>query len=177
MAVLSLPEMKAHLNITRTDNDAEIEMMIAAAEAAIAKRVGPLGPETITARVEGGGALILPRTPAVSVTSVTPLGSTAITTGLHLDQAAATVTYDNGAGFPPGYYDVTYEAGRATCPDDLLMALKELVRHMWTTQRGGSSRPGSQPSDALSNSLPGSAYAFPVRVEQLLAPHTQPGFA
>jgi hypothetical protein len=151
--------------------------VIASAEAALAKRVGPLGPESVTARVEGGGALILPRTPAVSVTSVTPLGGDAITSGLHLDQAAATVTYDTGAAFPPGYYDVVYEAGRAACPDDLLMALKELVRHMWSTQRGGSQRPGSQASNELSNSLPGSAYAFPFRVEQLLAPHTQPGFA
>jgi hypothetical protein len=72
---------------------------------------------------------------------------------------------------------VVYLAGRSTVPDDLLFAVKELVRHLWTTQRGGATRPGSQQSDAMSNTLPGAAYVFPFRVEQLLAPHEQPGFA
>lgn len=177
MTTLSLPEAKSHLNITKGDNDAEITMTIMAAEAAIAKRVGPLSTVTRTVRVDGGVALVLPVTPAVSLTSVTPVGGGTALTGLHLDTVGGVVTQDSGAGFPARYYDVVYVAGRAACPDDLLMAVKELVRHMWTTQRGGSQRPGSQPSDALSNSLPGSAYAFPFRVEQLLTPHVQFGFA
>lgn len=176
MATLSLSEAKTHLNISSSSNDAEIELVIAAAEAAIAKRVGPLASTNVTVRVEGGWSLVLPVIPAISLTTVTPVGGSALT-GLHLDAAAGVVTYDSGAGFPARYYDVVYVAGRAECPDDLLMAVKELVRHMWTTQRGGTQRPGSQPSEALSNSLPGSAYAFPFRVEQLISPHTQPGFA
>lgn len=175
MAALTVPVAKVHLNIKTGDNDGEIEAVIAAAEVAIAERVGPLAPTAVTVRVRGCLlALRLPVTPAISLTSVTPVGGTALTlSDLYLDADAGLVTYNSGDGFAEAFYDVVYQAGRAVCPDDLLMAVKELVRHMWATQRGGSQRPGSQPSDALSNSLPGSAYTFPFRVEQLIAPHLQ----
>lgn len=175
MAVLSATVAKVHLNIKTGDNDDEVEVAVKAAESAIAERVGPLEPTEVTARVGGYVmALRLPVTPAISLTSVTPVGGTALTpSDLYLAADAGLVTYGSGEGFAEAFYDVVYQAGRAACPDDLLMAVKELVRHMWSTQRGGSQRPGSQPSDALSNSLPGSAYTFPFRVEQLIAPHLQ----
>jgi hypothetical protein len=59
----------------------------------------------------------------------------------------------------------------------LLMAVKELVRHMWQTQRGPTRRPGSQPSESAANTVPGAAYLLPFRVSELIAPHLQPGFA
>lgn len=175
MPVVDLPSVKIHLNITKGDHDAELVSITLAAEAAIAERVGPLVSTSVTARVRGClPALRLPVTPAISLTSVTPVGGSALTlTDLYLDASAGLVTYNSGDGFPESFYDVAYQAGRAECPEDLRMAVKELVRHMWTTQRGGSQRPGSQASDALSNSLPGSAYVFPFRVEQLLTPHLQ----
>lgn len=179
MAALDLPSAKSHLNITASTNDAEIVATIAAAEAAISRHVGPLEPVDKTSRVDGyTSMLMLPVVPVVSLTSVTPVAGTALTVGdLFLDTEAGLIAYNAGGSFGARAYDVVYVAGRAECPDDLLMAVKELVRHMWTTQRGGSQRPGSQPSDALSNSLPGSAYTFPFRVQQLLAPHERPGFA
>lgn len=175
MPVVELPEVKVHLNITKGDHDAELVMTTVAAEAAIAERVGPLAATAVTRRVRGGSTTLgLPVTPAISLTSVTPVGGSALTLAdLYLNQSAGLVTYSAGDTFADDFYDVVYQAGRATCPEDLRMAVKELVRHMWATQRGGSQRPGSQPSDALSNSLPGSAYVFPFRVEQLLTPHLQ----
>lgn len=180
MSILILAQAKTHLNITVSTYDGEIQDTIDEAEAAIAKRVGPLVSTATTVRVRGmGDALVLPTTPALSLTSVTPVDGTALTLAdLYLDDAAGVVTYNSGGSFGAARaYDVVYNAGRASCPDDLLRAIKELVRHLWETQRGPTARPGSPVSEAMSNTIPGSAYVFPFRVEQLLAPHEQPGFA
>lgn len=176
MSVLLLTEAKEHLNIKGSAHDIELGDVIAAAEAAITARVGPLEPVSKTARIRGNGCLVLPTAPAVSLTSVTPVGGTALLLGdLYLDPESAVVTVTLGGAIPHGWYDVTYMAGREDCPADLMLALKELVRHLWGPQRGGAQRPGSQPSDAMSNTLPGAAYAFPFRVEQLIAPYESPG--
>lgn len=180
MSVVAPSEVKTHLNITGATHDGELQSFIDAAEAAIGERVGPLASTAHEARVRGGGtALVLPVAPAVSLTSVTPADSTALTlSDLYLNEDAGVVTYESGGSFSARHYDVVYQAGRATCPADLKLAVKELVRHLWTTQRGSAPRPGGGPlSDSTSNTLPGAAYVFPFRVEQLLAPHEQPGFA
>lgn len=178
MSVLSLDAAKAHLNVTGTKDDIEIAETIDAAEAAITKRVGPLEPTLKTVRVSGGSALVLPTTPAVSLTSITPVNGAALTLAdAYLDSEAGVVLNMWGGSFSSIAYDVAYVAGREDCPADLMLAVKELVRHLWKSQRGGAQRPGSQPSDAMSNTLPGAAYAFPFRVEQLIAPYERPGFA
>lgn len=179
MPVLDLAAARAHLSITGTTHDVELLSMVAAAEAVIGERCGPLSSTATTARVEGGRyALMLPKTPAVSLTSVTPVDGAALTLGdLYLDAQAGLVTYDSGAPFSARYYDVAYTAGRADCPDDLLLAVKELVRHMWQTRRGPTRRPGSEPSEGTANTVPGAAYLLPFRVSELIAPHIQPGIA
>lgn len=173
MSVLTLAEAKAHLNITDSGSDAELQTFVDAAEAALAARVGPLGPVTTSARVAGGGrTLLLPVAPAVSITSVTPVGGTALTlSDLYLDQTGGTVAYISDSPFTSYWYDVVYVAGRAlnACPDDLLMADKELLRHMWTTQRP-SGRFASPLADTAANTIPGAAYLL-FRVEALLAPY------
>lgn len=178
MSVLTLQQAQTHLNMG-AQHATELQSFIDAAEAAIAKRCGPLASTATTVRVDGGGfALTLPTTPALSLTSVTPADGTALTlTDLYLNTGAGVVTYNSGITFTARFYDVVYNAGRATVPDDLLMAIKELVRHMWQTQRGPTRRPGSQPSEATANTVPGAAYMLPFRVSELIAPHLQHGFA
>jgi hypothetical protein len=56
-----------------------------------------------------------------------------------------------------------------------LMAIRELVRHLWRTQRGPTRRPGSEPSESVSNTVPGAAYVLPFRVVELITPHVQVG--
>lgn len=182
MSVLSLTDAKSHLNISGVTHDDELEAMIDAAEAAIALRVGPLEGVSVTERVAGGSrALVVNRLPVVTLSSVTPVGGSALDTDDLTLSPAGVVTYAaSDTCFGERSYDVVYVAGRATCPADLMMAVKELVRHMWDTQRGGARRPGSPQSEAASNTLPGAAYLFPFRVEQLIAPHelsTVGGFA
>lgn len=175
MSVLTLDEVKEHLGFaptTTTADDAELQRFIDAAESAIGRRCGDLGPAASTARVEGGTAsLVLPTAPVVSLTSVTPVGGTAEDpTALYLNERAGTVERVDGSRFAARAYDVAFTAGRSVAPPDLLLAAKELVRHLWLTQRGAApGSPGALPD--LGDPVVGTSYSFPWRVEQLLAPY------
>lgn len=182
MSVLSLADAKKHLNMSAavTTNDTELQAIIDAAEAAIAAEVGPLEPTTITTRVRAnGGVLALPVLPVVDLTTVSGLGVASLTVAdLYVDETSGVVSYLNStSAVTTGIYDVTYRAGRAECPANLLLAVKELVRHLWEPQRGPTSRPGSRASDVAANTLPGAGYLMPFRVQELLAPYMLPGFA
>ena len=55
-------------------------------------------------------------------------------------------------------------------PPDLALATKELVRHLWLTQRGASpGNAGALPD--LGDPVVGTSYSWPWRVEQLIAPY------
>lgn len=177
MSVLTLADAKTHLNITGSTNDTELQAFIDAAEAAIGKRVGPLTSTSVTARVDGcAPALVLPTAPAISLTSVTPVGGSALTLAdLYLDTETAVIQWNRYGWFTADRYDVVYAAGRSTVPLDLLQAVKEMVRYLWDTQRGNA--------PASSGILPDSEPAFDPtsnaslwwRVEQLIAPHRNAG--
>lgn len=167
MSAVELEDVKAHLNLKSGVDDAELQAMIDAAEAAIAVRVGALEPTPVTDRLAINGAALLPQAPALSITSVTTLAGTAIdVSGLWVDPDAGVVRFVNPSYcFASGYYDVVYMVGRTQLPPDLQLAVKEMVRHLWTSQRGGGTRPGSAPDQ------PAPSYLFPYRVAELLEPH------
>jgi uncharacterized phiE125 gp8 family phage protein len=163
MSVLTLADAKTYLNITVATYDAELQTFIDAAEAAISQWVGPLAPVSVTKRVPGcAWNLWLPVYPAVSLTSVTVVGSATPLTlaDLHLEQDSGGVSYNGGSFFSASAYDVVYQAGRSSVPADLLMAVKELLREMWESQRGAAA-----------------PYLLTIKVEELIAPYTQVGFA
>lgn len=174
MSVLTLALAKTHLNIpsATTTYDTELQTFIDTAEAVLAQYCGPLEATAVTERLGGGvDTLVLRTSPVLSLTSVTPYQGSALTLAdLYLDTAAGLVTYNSGAAFTARHYTVVYSAGRSSCPADLLMGVKELVRHLWTTQRGGATRPGSQP---LETAPPGAGYLLPYRVQELIAQHRQ----
>lgn len=178
MSVVTLAEAKLHLNITANTDDAEIQTKIDAAEGAVVDKTGPLTNTSVTERVRGGGcALTVQVTPLVSVTSVTPAdGGTPLDVSQMTTDEAGVIEYLTGARFTDRWYDVEFTAGHGTAiPANLKEGVLELVRHLWDTQRGGSRRPGPPVSTAASNTLPGAAYLFPFRVEQLIAPFVQVG--
>lgn len=173
MSVVLLADVKLHLNIAVTTYDAELQTVIDAAEAILTKRVGPLASTAATIRLAGGvWELVLPITPVISLTSVTPSdAATALTlTDLHLETNTGRVSYNANRAFVARYYDVAYAAGRASCPEDLKLAVKELVRHLWMSQRGAGGRPGSATSDGTP---PAAGYLLPYRVQELIAMHLQ----
>jgi hypothetical protein len=174
MSVLLLADAKAYLNITSSTTDAELQVFIDDAEAVIGARCGALAAASRTSRVAGDGdlSLLLPTCPVVSLTSITPSEGAAVVLGdLHLNGDSGVITRNDGTGFASRYYDVTYMAGRASVPPDLLLAVKELVRHLWDPQRGAGVRPGSRPD------VPSPSYMLPYRVLELIAAYELPGFA
>lgn len=180
MSALTLSDAKAHLNISvvETDDDGELQDFIDAAEAAIGKKCGALASTSTTARVSGGTqTLVLPTAPVASLTSVAPVNGSAIDSALlYLDEAAGIVEYVDGSAFSERRYDVVFQAGRATVPADLLLAVKELVRHLWLTQRGAApGSPGALPNagefEFITDASVGRSFSFPWRVEQLMAAH------
>lgn len=153
MSALSLADAKKHLNITVADYDTELQTFIDSAEATIAQRIGPLSTVTVTARVPGyGWNLHLPIYPAVSLTSITVVGSTTTLTltDLYLEQDSGTVSYNGSSFFSASAYDVVYVAGRSPVPADLLMAVKKRLKLDWADQRGGA-RPGATTTEVVIN--------------------------
>lgn len=177
MSALTLSDAKEFLNVGNTTSDVELQEFIDAAEAALSAR----GIELATSaqksrRVDAGTyALALPDAPIVGLVSVTPITGTSLDLSLfYVNQEAGLVTYEDGSLFTPGSYDVVYTAGRETVSDDLLMADKLLVKHMWETQRGsGTRRPGAGGGDIVAPV----AGEWPPRVKELLVPYTGLGFA
>lgn len=173
MPVLERDAAKAYLNITSGAHDDVLQGFIDAAIAAIAAKVGPLEPTSISETVSSAGwPVVLRRPPAISLTSIVSGVTTADLDGITLDGPTGVVT-----GIPSGTWTVTYMAGREDLPGDLLLAVKEQLRHLWTTQRGPTKRPGSSPSEMTANTIPGAAYMMPFRVSELIAPHLYPGIA
>lgn len=175
MSVLTLPEVKAHLNITVTTYDDELQATLDAAEAVITQICGPLTPTTVTDRVYTQGTdFALRVTPVISLTSVTSVWATttADPTALFVSPAGVVSWSNRRNAFFPGYYDVTYVAGRNSVPESLRFGVKELVRHMWSSQQGGGARPG-QPATATA---PG--FLIPNMVREAIEPYVQDfGFA
>ena len=177
MSVLTVTQAKTHLNLSSAVSDAELQTFIDAAEAAIAEKCGPLAATATTERVKstGGPMLLLRTTPIISLTSVTPIGGSAYdVTLMEPDLSAGTIEWRSGASFAAGWYSVVTSAGRASVPADLLLGIKELVRHAWKSQRGGG-RHAARDADELSNTLLASVHTWPGSVTSNIGPHLQVG--
>ena len=176
-SVLSLADAKDYLGISDESGDVKLQGIINSAEATLTKRVGGLQATARTDRVRGGLELVLPVAPVISLTSVTEVGGNALSlTDLWVEPRSGVIAWLYGGSFAAtqfifNWYDVVYQAGRSVCPDDLREAIIELVIHMWESQRG--------PMNVLARSTeaPSSPYLLPYRVQELIAPYIQPGFA
>lgn len=171
MSLVSVPSLKAYLNITRDVSNTELQVIIDAAEAAIANYVGPLAVgDSTTVRVNGGAMLVLPAVPVDAVTVIeTPDGQVIDLALVTVNQASGLVYYnDNYSGFSSPVYDVTFTTGWATdsVPGDVVLAIMELCRHLWRPQLGGGSRANTGDAEA-----PGAGYMLTPRVEQLIEPY------
>ncbi len=174
MPTVTLPEAKAHLNIgSGTTQDAELTLFIDRAEAALGKRVGPIGATAKTERVRGGTATLrLNVDPVISLTTVTSTDGIAVPVDQLTILSGGRVVHTQAGYFPARFYDVVYQAGwAAPLPADLALAVLELTRHLWDTQRAVSGRIGGGSQDSAANTLPGAERLFPYRIEQLIAPY------
>jgi hypothetical protein len=96
-----------------------------------------------------GDTMILPDTPVISITSITAVvvGSAYASGDVRIDDAAnGVVQLVSGLTFTPGLYAVTYQAGWADVPDDVMLAIKEKTREFWRSQQGPSPRQVRRPA-------------------------------
>ncbi|NUS74940.1 MAG: phage gp6-like head-tail connector protein [Streptomyces sp.] len=183
MALLTLDEAKAQLDIDGSGQDTELRVYIEGVTAAIEAHVGPVEnrPVTETHDLPASGAtmLALHQTPAVTLTSVVALltGATGYdVSALDLDGPTGTVRRRDG-GRLYGPLRITYTAGRGEVPPTLNLAARIMVQHLWRTQYGaarGLSGVGGGDDFSVTEPIVGWGYAIPNRVLQLLEPYKLP---
>lgn len=175
-APVTLSDAKTHLNITASTYDTELQSFIDRAAAAAERRLGhPMVVASVVETHDGGApALRLRRVPehpgVVAITTVTEDGA-AVSSGGYVLNAAAGLLYRGTSSSPDTWASgtqnvvVTYTSGYATVPDDMKLATLELVRHLWTTQRGGMDGRNAFAGDDYPA---GSGWTFPRRVVEVL---------
>jgi hypothetical protein len=175
--VLSVAEVKAHLNVTDYADDSEILAFIDAAVGIAEGVVGSIENRTVTETHNGGRATVcLNVPPVVSVSAVTENGTSVAASGWDVSTNGVltrTSGYSTGV-FTSGFNNVsvTYVSGRSSIPADLRHALKELVRHLWETQRGSTTRKRSG-----DDYQPGAGFSLPNRVAEVLDRYRIAGIA
>lgn len=133
--------------------------------------VGPIVARSFTDRVTARlGRLILPRTPAQSVTSLTRVsdGLVYLTAALIVDKVSGIVTAVDDT-VESGEYDAIYTAGRNPVPVSLKQAVLIIAGHHWQTQQNSVRRNrlvGSE-EDGVRVSM---GYLIPNRAAHLLQP-------
>lgn len=171
--IISLADAKRHLNIPLDDttSDEELRGFIEAATPVVEDVVGPIVARTYTEVHNGGPFLVLGYSPVISLTSLAPVltnGTTYSAADMDVDTEVGVVRRLDGGRFC-GPIRATYRAGRAIVPANISQGAKEVVRHMWDTQRGHSgARPGFGEEEFVTT---GSGFTIPRRVMELLAPH------
>lgn len=179
MSLLLLTDVKPHLKIEASTDDTVLQAKLDAAEEYVSRESGGTGGLSVTAvteRVDGlGSALVLRRTPVVSVTSVTGAGNNPLVVAdLDVDAERGLIAYSplGNVVFPLPWYSVVYTSGYATAdavPETLQEAVRLMTQHFYATargpRRGSNGEPGTSPD----------AYA---RARQILDDFTTlPGFA
>jgi hypothetical protein len=168
MSTVTPAEAREYLNISSGASDVKIQNFLDRAEAAIETQGIPLAVTARTEWVKGyGRTLWLSYSPVVSLTSVTSLEGVSITVGLLTVLDGGRVEYIRPGYFTSRLYSVVYQAGRATLPYDLKMAVLETTGSLMQSQRGT----GAMPSEAQPGFTP---VMFPPQVEQILAPYRPP---
>ena len=178
-AILSLAEGKNHIGVdTWTGDDDELRNFLMAVTEVVESKVGPCVRRTVTQRIGDthAGTLVLNQYPVLSVTSVTSVwtgGPSWTTAQLVVDGDAGTVTVQYGAmPFWYGPWDVVYPVGRAVVAERHIHAAKELLRHLWESQRGQLQAPALGGEQFTTSS--GWAFTVPNRVLELLADDMTP---
>ncbi|MGW2533500.1 head-tail connector protein [Streptomyces sp. NPDC001499] len=178
MALLTLDEAKAQLNIRTTASDVELQMYIDALTSAIEGYVGVVEEREVTETVTGQGpAVVLLQTPVLTVTSLNPVqtGGTAVDVArLHVDGPSGVLAYADRTAFSCGPWTAVYTAGRATVPPTIKLAALLLLQHLWRTKNGPARGATGADDYAVTEPVPGFGYAVPNRVLELLEPFKLP---
>jgi hypothetical protein len=191
LGIVSLDEVKAHLNIpsTITTDDEEIRRFIDAGSDLAESYVGQiLGRKTFTSELYDGNidTIRLRNPKAISITSVYENGTLLNSTAYVLDPTGQRISrVTTGSLNGPNYFgiwapgaqniSITYVAGWENPPAAAKQGVLEVIRHLWQTQRGAMNvMSRNQSGDDF---YQGSTYSLPRRAMELLDPISLPGIA
>jgi hypothetical protein len=173
---ITVEQVKVHMDKTTSDDDAELEGFVSAACEAIRERIGEVS--AVTAVVEPysrSGTIVLEHRPVISITTVQILpGLDEVPEGDRGTGTDGWLMQEPGAGILthtsrfPGEVRVTYQAGRDPVPGNIHLAALELAAHLWRSSQlnSGGGRPPI--ADNEQPIMPGSTWALPIRVRELL---------
>ena len=191
IGVVSLDEVKAHLNIPSTDTtlDEELRRFMDAATDLAENYTGIiLGQRTFTDETYDGQneflRIINPK--VISIISVVENGLTLNSNQYFMDHTgqrlyrigSGTLYSSNSYGYwAPGIQNikVTYKAGFINPPSAIRQGVLEIIRHLWQTQRGAMNVMGRNIEGDQMYSAP--TYSLPRRAMELLDPASLPGLA
>lgn len=172
----TLAEARESLNWKSTDtaNDADLEKYIEAATPLIEEHTGPIIVRSRIFTVDGGSAVIVLPVRFNTVTTVVEDGVTV--TDFVADPKAGLIyggTTTSSRSFSSGTQNVvvTVAVGSATIPPNVVLAARELVRHLWQLGRQGS-RP-SFDNDPIA--VVPQHFSMPNRVLEALSPNRSVG--
>ena len=179
IGIFSLAEGKAHLNLDPLSfvNDDELSFFINVVTRIVEHVIGPVVPRTITEQHDNGYCIMLRHGPVISLTSIGPW----LTAGENINPADCRVNpvtwkieRKSGIPFQQGPYAVTFLAGRTIIEPNVMHGAKEILRHIWETQRGPSMvGPGpGLTEDDQSFAIQGRAWTVPRSVLESLAPES-----
>ena len=175
---VSLQEFREFLNVATTDTAGDEERWgkLLAATRLVESRAGAMEVRSVTSRVTGYDALILPLGPVISITSITNIlaGTTVTLLADSVDVSAGVVTLPYGGNIKRAY-SVVYKIGRVPVGEHLREATMVVGEQLWQSQRTPmmiQPRPG-----ASTPSGPSRAFAWPNRALQLIEQDLLPGFA
>lgn len=172
--IITLAEAKAHLNITSSTQDTELQAFVDRASDVVEHASGCYYRTSTQVETFDGGvsAVVLSRLPVASLTSVVADGVTLSSSSYSMTPRTGLLRYKYGT-FPGDYDDVvvTYVTG-GTVDALAKQATLEVLRHLWQTQRGAM---GSRATMAGDGYDPSQAYSLPRRAQELLALIAKPG--
>lgn len=192
--LLSLEDAKQALNKSGlgTTDDAEIEVYIAAITRTIEKYIGPVNPRTVTDRrlnaMPDGSVWVRTRPPLdrqlamLTVTSLTSAGGTVYSPLVADIDAVNGIIYPTSTSYYyGGPYTAVYRVGLSGVPEDISLAARQVLIHLWRTQRGPGAVGGSRVIGAsLDEGAIGAeafAYAKSYGVLEMLNPYRQASVA
>jgi hypothetical protein len=178
-SIIPFDDAKAHLNIpgSNTVSNEELRPFLRTATEVVEHFSGPCVRRTYTDEVQGGrSALVLHRDQVVSITSVTPILTSAPTVTLaDLDVSpTGIIRHKAGQAISWGTLRVVYIAGRGVIPWALMDAAKIITAHLWDTQRGPRTRTFLGQEDRETTFVPQYGFAIPNRAMDLMHTHPAP---
>jgi len=175
ISIVSMAEVKQHLNKIKDTADDELGAYLMAATELVEDKVGICVPRQFTSQVDTGRwQLVVPYRPVISVQSVASIwnggpvwDNTASPGCLAADNEAGIIYQPTMFDFWYGPWKTVYTCGRQQIPEKWIHAAKEQIRHLWETQRG-SMPPAVLQGEEVFTATSGWTFSVPRRVLELL---------